>query len=79
MPECRQVFIFNLVTLGTLAEQLLILLHDKISMFGLVVGEVGALLGGFERDGGFSNLVPDAWLNITEDDSIEESRTAASR
>jgi hypothetical protein len=62
MPECRQVFIFNLVTLGTLEEQLLIMLDEKISMFELLVGEVGAILGGFERDGEFSNLVLDAWL-----------------
>jgi SNF2 family DNA or RNA helicase len=64
--QCREVFIFNLVTRGTLEEQVLVLLDEKISMFELVVGEVGAILGGLEEERDFSNLVLDAWLNATE-------------
>ena len=45
---------------------MLVLLDEKISMFELVVGEVGAILGGLEEEGDFSNLVLDAWLNATE-------------
>jgi superfamily II DNA or RNA helicase len=70
--QCREVFIFNLVTRGTLEEQVLVLLDEKISMFEMVVGEVGAILGGLEEEGDFSNLVLDAWLNATE-----SSRAAA--
>jgi hypothetical protein len=44
----------------------LTLLDEKISMFELVVGEVGAILGGLEEEGDFANLVLDAWLNTTE-------------
>jgi superfamily II DNA or RNA helicase len=62
----REVFIFNLVTRSTLEEQVLTLLDEKISMFELVVGEVGAILGGLEEEGDFANLVLDAWLNTTE-------------
>jgi SNF2 family DNA or RNA helicase len=51
----REVFIFNLVTRGTLEEQVLTLLDEKISMFELVVGEVGAILGGLEEEGDFAN------------------------
>ena len=64
--QSREVFIFNLVTRGTLEEQVLVLLDEKISMFELVVGEVGAILGGLEEERDFSNLVLDAWLNATE-------------
>jgi SNF2 family DNA or RNA helicase len=64
--QSREVFIFNLVTRGTLEEQVLVLLDEKISMFELVVGEVGAILGSLEEEGDFSNLVLDAWLNETE-------------
>jgi superfamily II DNA or RNA helicase len=64
--QSREVFIFNLVTRGTLEEQVLVLLDEKISMFELVVGEVGAIVGGLEDEGDFSNLVLDAWLNTTE-------------
>jgi superfamily II DNA or RNA helicase len=62
----REVFVFNLVTRGTLEEQVLHLLDEKISMFELVVGEVGAILGGIEEDRDFADLVLDAWLQTTE-------------
>jgi SNF2 family DNA or RNA helicase len=68
----REVFVFNLVTRGTLEEQVLHLLDEKISMFELVVGEVGAILGGIEEDGDFAELVLDAWLETTQ-----ATRTAA--
>jgi SNF2 family DNA or RNA helicase len=68
----REVFVFNLVTRGTLEEQVLQLLDEKISMFELVVGEVGAILGGIEEDGDFAELVLDAWLETTQ-----ATRTAA--
>src|SRR5262249_8557338 len=62
----REVFVFNLVTRGTLEEQVLHLLDEKISMFELVVGEVGAIPGGIEEDRHFAELVLDAWLQTTE-------------
>jgi hypothetical protein len=62
----REVFVFNLVTRGTLEEQVLLLLEEKISMFELVVGEVGAILGGLEEDQDFAELVLGAWLATTE-------------
>jgi superfamily II DNA or RNA helicase len=62
----REVFVFNLVTRGTLEEQVLRLLDEKISMFELVVGEVGAILGGLDEDRDFAELVLDAWLATTE-------------
>jgi superfamily II DNA or RNA helicase len=71
----REVFIFNLVTRGTLEEQVLTLLDEKISMFELVVGEVGAILGGLEEEGDFANLVLDAWLNASEAGRVEAFET----
>ncbi len=62
----RNVFVFNLVTRGTLEERILHLLEEKISMFELVVGEVGAILGSLEEDRDFSELVLAAWLETTE-------------
>jgi superfamily II DNA or RNA helicase len=62
----REVFVFNLVTSGTLDDQVLRLLEEKISMFELVVGEAGAILGTLEEDRDFSDLVLDAWLETTE-------------
>jgi SNF2 family DNA or RNA helicase len=62
----REVFVFNLVTRGTLEERILHLLDEKISMFELVVGEVGAILGSLEEDRDFADLMLDAWLQATE-------------
>ncbi len=67
----REVFVFNLVTRGTLEEQVLTLLDEKISMFELVVGEVGAILGSVDDDRDFAELVLDAWMETTEGSRIE--------
>lgn len=64
--QAREVFVFNLVTRGTLEEQVLALLEEKISMFELVVGEVGAILGGLEEEREFPDLVLEAWLESSE-------------
>ena len=41
----REVYIFNLVTAGTLEEEVLRVLDEKLNMFELVVGEIEAVLG----------------------------------
>jgi superfamily II DNA or RNA helicase len=64
--QSREVFIFNLVTRGTLEEQVLLLLDEKIAMFELVVGEVGAILGGLEEERDFASLVLEAWLQASD-------------
>ncbi len=48
----REVFIFNLVTRGTIEDEILKLLDEKIAMFELVVGEAGAILGSIEDEEG---------------------------
>jgi superfamily II DNA or RNA helicase len=67
----REVFVFNLVTRGTLEQQILSLLDEKISMFELVVGEVGAILGDLDDDRDFADLMLDAWLRTTEESRAE--------
>ena len=74
----REVFVFNLVTRGTLEEQILHLLDEKISMFELVVGEVGAILGSLDGEREFADLMFDAWLHTTEA-SREEAFDALGR
>jgi len=70
--QTREVFVFNLVTTGTIEDEVLRILDEKINMFELVVGEVGAILGEFEEQHDFSTLVLDAWLRASE-----EARCAA--
>jgi superfamily II DNA or RNA helicase len=64
--QTREVFIFNLVTAGTIEDSVLRILDEKINMFELVVGEVGAILGEIDEQHDFSTLVLDAWLEGTE-------------
>ena len=53
--QTREVFVFNLVTAGTIEDAVLRILDEKINMFELVVGEVGAILGEFEEQHDFSD------------------------
>ena len=63
--QTREVFMFNLVARGTVEEQVLQLLDEKINMFELVVGEAGAILGDLDEERNFADLVLDAWLETT--------------
>ena len=65
--QTREVFVFNLTTRGTIEDEILKLLDEKIAMFELIVGEAGAILGSIEdEEGEFSSLILDAWLESTE-------------
>lgn len=60
--QTREVFIFNLCMAGSMEERILGLLHEKIRMFELVVGEVGSILGNLEGGEEFETLVLNLWL-----------------
>jgi len=64
--QTRDVFIFNLVTSGTIEDAVLRILDEKINLFELVVGEVGAILGEVDEQQQFPTLILDAWLQETE-------------
>ena len=70
--QTREVFVFNLVTAGTIEDAMLRILDEKINMFELVVGEVGAILGEIDDQQDFSSMVLEAWLQSTN-----EARDAA--
>jgi len=83
--QTREVFLFNLATSGTIEDEMLRILEDKINMFELVVGEIGAILGEIDDDQDFSGLVLGAWLDSTADTprqalaALEEQLVAARR
>jgi superfamily II DNA or RNA helicase len=64
--QTRDVFVFNFCQQGTLEEQLLRVLHDKINMFELVVGEMDAILGAADDSQDFADLVLELWLSHDE-------------
>ena len=54
--QTREVFVFNLATADTIEDAVLRILDEKINMFELVVGEVGAILGEMEEQQEFLDL-----------------------
>ena len=69
--QTQEVFVFNFCQAHTVEEQLLRLLHDKINMFELVVGEMDAILGTLD-EGDFAALVLDLWLSGRESGRVEQ-------
>jgi superfamily II DNA or RNA helicase len=65
--QTREVFVFNLVSADTLEDQVLRILDEKINMFELVVGEVGAILGEVDDEHDFAGMVLDAWLEAGDE------------
>ena len=59
--QTRDVFVFNLAGKETLEHRLLDVLHRKINLFELVVGEVDMILGNLEEEKDFDDVVFDLW------------------
>ncbi|MEQ9550921.1 MAG: SNF2-related protein [Coleofasciculus sp. G3-WIS-01] len=58
----QDVFIFNFCLQDSIEEYILRILHDKINMFELVVGEIETILGNVDEEFDFSDAVIDIWL-----------------
>lgn len=71
--QTKEVFVFNFCQAGSVEEQLLRLLHDKINMFELVVGEIDAILGSLDESRDFAGVVLDLWLAARETGRVHEA------
>jgi SNF2 family DNA or RNA helicase len=71
--QTREVFIFNLCTADSLEARILALLHEKIRMFELVVGEIGSILGNLEGGEEFESLVLNLWLKSRDMRELRDS------
>ncbi|MEH2392561.1 MAG: SNF2-related protein [Nostoc sp.] len=60
--QTQDVFIFNFCLKGSIEEYILRILHDKINMFELVIGEIETILGNVDDEFDFSEIVMDIWL-----------------
>ena len=69
----HDVFVFNFCQTGTVEEQILRVLHDKINMFELVVGEMDAILGTLDDARDFAEIVMDLWISGRESGAVEQS------
>jgi SNF2 family DNA or RNA helicase len=71
--QVHDVFVFNYCQEGTVEEQILRVLHDKINMFELVVGEMDAILGTLDDARDFAEIVMDLWISGSESGEVEQS------
>ncbi len=60
--QTQDVFIFNFCLANSIEEYILKILHDKINMFELVVGEIETILGQVDDEFDFSEVVMSIWL-----------------
>lgn len=60
--QTQDVFIFNFCLKNSIEEYILRILHDKINMFELVVGEIETILGNVDDEFDFSEVVMSIWL-----------------
>jgi SNF2 family DNA or RNA helicase len=61
--QTQDVFIFNFCLKDSIEEYILRILHDKINMFELVVGEVETILGNVDDEFDFSDVIMSIWLS----------------
>ncbi len=69
----QDVFIFNFCLVGSIEEYILRVLHDKINMFELVVGEIETILGNVNDDFNFSETVMDLWLKNQSEEELDDA------
>ncbi|GIW92573.1 MAG: hypothetical protein KatS3mg110_0620 [Pirellulaceae bacterium] len=63
----HDVYVFNLVSQGTIEESILYLLQAKLNMFEMVIGEIDMVLGNLDEDREFADMVADLWADSPDD------------
>ncbi len=71
LGQTCDVNIYNLCTLGTIEEHLVSLLHEKINMFELVIGELDTILERLEQDATFEQRLNRIMLEAETDEDIK--------
>ena len=69
--QTQDVFIFNFCLANSIEAYILKILHDKINMFELVVGEIETILGNMGDEFDFSETVIDLWLANEEQKQLD--------
>jgi SNF2 family DNA or RNA helicase len=59
--QLREVFVFNFCLAGSLEEYMLKVLHEKLNLFELVAGEIEMILGEFDAEREFADVVMELW------------------
>ncbi|MBI2833972.1 MAG: DEAD/DEAH box helicase family protein [Acidobacteria bacterium] len=76
--QTRDVYVFNLCLRGSIEEQILRVLHEKINLFELVAGEMEMILGELDEEQDFASLVMDLWVSSAAAGDPEQAFNALS-
>jgi SNF2 family DNA or RNA helicase len=68
----RDVYIFNLSSVGSIEDEILEVLDRKINLFELVVGELDLILGRLEDDRDLEDVIMDLVGNSASDEEARE-------
>lgn len=68
--QMRDVHVFNLVAAGTVEQSVLHLLEAKLNLFELVIGEIDMILGNFEEEKEFADVIADMWAESAGQDEF---------
>ena len=71
--QTQDVYIFNFCLVNSLEEYILKVLHEKINLFELVVGEIDTILGQMGEEFDFSEAVVSLWLNHQSEREREQA------
>jgi SNF2 family DNA or RNA helicase len=65
--QAEDVYVFNLVSAGTLESALLHLLEAKVNLFEMVLGEMDMVLGNLDEEREFEDIVVDMWAEARDE------------
>lgn len=70
LGQSKDVHIFNLSTKGTIEEHILSLLHEKINMFELVIGELDVILERLDKKSSIESDLMKLFLESRDDEEL---------
>ena len=72
LGQTKDVHIYNLITKGTIEEHIMYLLHQKINMFEMVLGELESILISLKLDRSFEGLLTEIFLRNDDEKEIQK-------
>ena len=72
LGQTKDVHIYNLITRGTIEEHIMYLLHQKINMFEMVLGELESILISLKLDRSFEGLLTEIFLRNDDEKEIQK-------
>jgi len=71
LGQTKDVHIYNLVTKDTIEEHIMFLLHEKINMFQMILGELDAILMHLKWDKSFESQLMHIFLKHQSKEAVQ--------